>query len=129
MLLSPLSSSQQSQVRHAVIVDEEHVLAVVPTLSNVVRAVGYHDSSNSEHSPIILIRTISVNPKNRVAVGTPVARRPPHRSVREELPHTALTSGSDDQRPRGYTALRFPVRPTIRFHAFPALCPARVGLE
>ena len=28
-----------------------------------------------------------------VAVGTPVARRPPHGSVREELPHTALTLG------------------------------------
>jgi hypothetical protein len=28
-----------------------------------------------------------------VAVGTPVARRPPHGSVREGLPHTALTSG------------------------------------
>ncbi len=27
-----------------------------------------------------------------VAVGTPVTRRPPHGSVREELPHTALTS-------------------------------------
>ena len=31
-----------------------------------------------------------------VAVGTPVARRPPHRSVRAELPHTAPTS--DDWR-------------------------------
>ena len=28
-----------------------------------------------------------------VAVGTPVARHPPHRSVREGLPHTALTLG------------------------------------
>ena len=27
-----------------------------------------------------------------VAVGTPVAHRPPHRSVRAELPHTAPTS-------------------------------------
>lgn len=32
-----------------------------------------------------------------VAVGTPVARRPPHGSVREVLPHTALTSGLNDQ--------------------------------
>ena len=38
--------------------------------------------------PKIEMRIINV-----VAVGTPVARRPPHRSVREELPHTALTSG------------------------------------
>ena len=31
--------------------------------------------------------------KISVAVGTPVSRRPPHGSVREELPHTALTLG------------------------------------
>ena len=31
--------------------------------------------------------------KISVAVGTPVARRPPHRSVREGLLHTALTLG------------------------------------
>jgi len=30
-----------------------------------------------------------------VAVGMPVARHPPHRSVLEELPHTAPTSGND----------------------------------
>jgi hypothetical protein len=29
-----------------------------------------------------------------IAVGMPVARHPPHRSVQEELLHTALTSGS-----------------------------------
>ena len=29
-----------------------------------------------------------------IAVGTPVTERPPHRSVRAELPHTAPTSGS-----------------------------------
>ncbi len=28
-----------------------------------------------------------------IAVGMPVTRHPPHRSVREELPHTAPTSG------------------------------------
>ena len=28
-----------------------------------------------------------------IAVGIPVTRHPPHRSVREELPHTAPTSG------------------------------------
>lgn len=33
----------------------------------------------------------------RVAVGMPVPRHPPHRSVREELPHTAPASGSDAQ--------------------------------
>jgi len=30
-----------------------------------------------------------------VAVGTPVAQRPPHRSVRAVLPHTALASGDN----------------------------------
>jgi len=29
-----------------------------------------------------------------IAVGASVAGRPPHRSVREALPHTALTLGS-----------------------------------
>ncbi len=32
-----------------------------------------------------------------VAVGTPVTRRPPHRSLRAELPHKAPTSGTDAQ--------------------------------
>ena len=31
----------------------------------------------------------------RVTVGTPVTRHPPYRSVREELPHTAPTSGNN----------------------------------
>jgi hypothetical protein len=34
-----------------------------------------------------------------VAVGTALASGPPHRSVREGLPHTALTSGSCDDQP------------------------------
>src|SRR5262249_26516245 len=34
-----------------------------------------------------------------VAVGTALASGPPHRSVREELPHTALTSGVCDGQP------------------------------
>src|SRR5881397_217746 len=34
-----------------------------------------------------------------VAVGTALASGPPHKSVREELPHTALTSGSSDDQP------------------------------
>src|SRR6266496_4319958 len=34
-----------------------------------------------------------------VAVGTALASGPPHRSVREGLPHTALTSGSCDGQP------------------------------
>src|SRR5262249_38104149 len=34
-----------------------------------------------------------------VAVGTALASRPPHGSVREEFPHTALTSGSSNGQP------------------------------
>ena len=33
------------------------------------------------------------NQQRLIAVGTPVTERPPHRSVRAELPHTAPTSG------------------------------------
>src|SRR5450830_610013 len=36
---------------------------------------------------------ISVVPEPGVAVGTEVTPRPPHRSVRAELPHTAPASG------------------------------------
>ena len=35
--------------------------------------------------------------EKRVAVGMPVTRHPPHRSVREELPHTAPALGNDAQ--------------------------------
>jgi len=34
-----------------------------------------------------------------IAVGMPVTRHPPHRSVREELPHTAPTSGLNNAKP------------------------------
>ena len=61
------------------------------------------------------------------AVGTALAGHPPHGSVREELPHTALTLGSDDRRPR--ITARSLVRPTNRCLAFPALSPARVRFE
>ena len=33
-----------------------------------------------------------------IAVGTAIAGRPPHRSVRAELPHTALTLDVDAKR-------------------------------
>ena len=45
---------------------------------------GIHDSSIIFSLPFCFLK--------HVAVGTPVTRRPPHRSVREGLPHTALTS-------------------------------------
>jgi hypothetical protein len=37
--------------------------------------------------------SVRVGPSRRVAVGTPVARRPPHGSGRAELPHPALALG------------------------------------
>ena len=37
--------------------------------------------------------SMPVYPGAFIAVGTPVTGRPPHRSVREELPHTAPTLG------------------------------------
>ena len=38
----------------------------------------------------------------RVAVGTGIAPRPPHRSVRAELPHTAPALSHDAKRSLGY---------------------------
>jgi hypothetical protein len=43
----------------------------------------------------IFILSVVVALAATVAVGTPVTRRPPHRSLRAELPHKAPTSGSD----------------------------------
>src|SRR5215813_9896865 len=42
--------------------------------------------------------TLNTRPSS-VAVGTALASGPPHGSVREGLPHTALTSGSCDGQP------------------------------
>src|SRR5262249_24542110 len=52
-----------------------------------------------------------------VAVGTALASGPPHRSVREELPHTALTSGSSDGQP--LVGIRLVVRATTSVTRFP----------
>src|SRR6266481_7453407 len=43
-----------------------------------------------------------------VAVGTALAGGPPHRSVREGLPHTALTSGSCDGQPLVGIRMQYP---------------------
>ncbi len=40
---------------------------------------------------------IAMSPNITIAVGTAIAGRPPHRSVRAELPHTALTLDVDWQ--------------------------------
>jgi predicted NBD/HSP70 family sugar kinase len=42
-----------------------------------------------------IVATIAGLVQEKVAVGTPVTRRPPHRSVLEELPHTALALGNN----------------------------------
>ena len=44
-----------------------------------------------------VLKLKNVKPHLTVAVGTPVARRPPRRSQRAELPHWAPTSGGDAQ--------------------------------
>ncbi len=56
------------------------------------------------------------------AVGTPVARGPPHRSQRAELPHWAPTLGR--RQTAMNSCLTCPVQRTVR--ASPALCPVRV---
>ena len=65
-------------------------------------------------------KTSSVSSSVSVAVGTALASGPPHRSVREGLPHTALTLGSCD----GQLFLRtqLVVRATNRVTRFPRLC-------
>ena len=61
--------------------------------------IEYDDEFSLIHLTVCIIRTFTRNRlgaehnSHAVAVGTPVARRPPHRSVRAALPHTALTSG------------------------------------
>src|SRR5262249_50971049 len=58
-----------------------------------------------------------------VAVGTGLASGPPHRSVREGLPHTALTSGSSDSPPlvgiQMHPFLPLAVRATTSVTRFP----------
>ena len=46
-----------------------------------------------------------------IAVGPAIAGRPPHRSVRAELPHTALTSNTDDQSRTLVRFVRTPYNP------------------
>ncbi len=46
---------------------------------------------------LIVARKVEID-KATVAVGTAIARRPPHRSVRAALPHTAPASSHDAKR-------------------------------
>src|SRR2546428_5436355 len=68
-----------------------------------------------------------VESEDYVAVGTPVARRPPHRSGRAALPHPAPTLGDDaeprEKIPGGLTYLL-----ERAGRACPARCPERVAL-
>ena len=60
-----------------------------------------------------------------VAVGMPVARHPPHRSVRADFPHTAPTS--DEWRHSQPAALAHSLQPLG--HTFSALCRSHVALS
>ena len=46
----PRLLSQNRQVRLPIIIDEEHVLPVVPTLRHVMRTAGHHHSRCSPHA-------------------------------------------------------------------------------
>src|SRR5216683_8082603 len=52
-----------------------------------------------------------------IAVGTLIAERPPHRTVRAAFPHTAPTLGNGGSTTRSSPAIGAPT---------PALCPTRV---
>ena len=56
------------------------------------REIKLHEAVGEKTPPRESVEVLAVCRK-RVAVGTPVARRPPHGSVLEALPHTALTLG------------------------------------
>ena len=71
------------------------------------------NSSNSSKPPSSNI----VKPTKRNAVGTAVAGSPPHRSVREELPHTAP--------PLGITVKMTSSLPAVAARVDASHCPAR----
>ena len=77
------------------------------------------DKENRWH--LFTSRTVSLS----VAVGTALASGPPHGSVREGLPHTALTAGLCDGQPL-FAACR--THHNLCDSLPPALCPARVRL-
>ena len=57
--LSPLV--QQTQTRTAVILDEEHVLTIVPALGHVVRQARDHDAWKSWHALSLALPAPDVN--------------------------------------------------------------------
>ena len=68
------------------------------TLEHPIKIFGKHPTSAMAHYQQAALPALRQRTKNAaVAVGTPVTRRPPHRSLRAELPHKAPTSGSNAQ--------------------------------
>ena len=63
-----------------------------------------------------------IQPVIQVTVGMPVTRHPPYRSVREELPHTAPTSGDNAEISFAYT-----IKTDRRSN--PPLCADRGGVH
>src|ERR1700690_2071532 len=80
-----------------------------------------HPLHHTSRAPPCCVLSPKNNSPSSVAVGTAIADRPPHRSVRAALPHTALTL--DDGVEACFTSrtLRNPWDTD-----FPALCRARV---
>ena len=66
------------------------------------------------------LRSVCLSGSAAVAVGPPVTRRPPHRSLRAELPHKAPASGRNAQT-RFIYPLTYPCLRTLQ--PFPALSP------
>ncbi len=81
---------QELQIEGTVVIGKEDVLPVIAALGNVVGCSGKNESGSAGHA----YEWGEVRPvlrENAVAVGTSIAARPPHRSVRAALPHTAPT--------------------------------------
>ncbi len=121
--------------------------------SRFIAVLGLPTRPSAVH-PVCLSVALAAFWPQTVAVGTPVARRPPHGSVREELPHTALAADSSvdagHRLPIGPTEGSLPLLPsgpggvhvspsptapglgvahTVRskFRLYPARCPEAAG--
>jgi len=75
----------------------------VPLSTLRLNPCGVKRMTRGQHGSLLLYcKRLSLSVTHRFApahfaVGTPVTRRPPHRSLRAELPHKAPTSGTDAQ--------------------------------
>lgn len=77
--------------------DVKRILARIEALADDPRGPGCEKLGGAE-----LYRARQGSYRIVVAVGTEIAPRPPHRSVRAELPHTAPASSHDAKRWCGY---------------------------